>query len=49
MNRAIVLTNGFLKLSDAKTAHGLIRGTERFKIIGVVDGAETAEKMRVKF
>lgn len=44
MNRAIVLTNGFLKLSDAKTAHGLIRGTERFKIIGVVDGAETAGK-----
>ncbi len=44
MNRAIVLTNGFLKNSDAKTAHGLIRGTERFKIIGIVDCADTADK-----
>ena len=42
MNRAIILTNGFLKGTDAKTAHGLIRGTERFTIIGVVDCIETA-------
>lgn len=34
---AIVLTNGLLAKVDAKTAHGLIRGTERFDIIGVVD------------
>ncbi len=44
MNRAIILTNGFLKETDAKTAHGLIRGTERFSIIGVIDCAETAGK-----
>ena len=44
MNRAIILTNGFLRNSDAKTAHGLIRESERFKIIGVVDCAETAGK-----
>ena len=37
MNNAIVLTNGLLKALDAKTAHGLIRGTERFTIKGVVD------------
>lgn len=37
MNQAIVLTNGILTHSDAKTAHGLIRGTERFTIVGVVD------------
>jgi uncharacterized NAD-dependent epimerase/dehydratase family protein len=29
---------------NAKTAHGLVRGTERFEIIGVVDGKETAGK-----
>src|SRR5436305_1679436 len=34
---AIVLTNGLLGEVDAKTAHGLIRGTERFEIIGVID------------
>lgn len=37
MNQAIVLTNGILTHSDAKTAHGLIRGSERFTIVGVVD------------
>jgi uncharacterized NAD-dependent epimerase/dehydratase family protein len=42
MKNAIILTSGLLKTSDAKTAHGLIRGTERFTIIGVVDGPETA-------
>ncbi len=42
MNRAIILTNGYLRNTDAKTAHGLIRGTERFTIIGVVDCAETS-------
>ncbi len=44
MNNAIVLTNGLLTSPDAKTAHGLIRGTERFTIIGVVDCAQTAGK-----
>ncbi len=43
-NNAIVLTNGLLISSDAKTAHGLIRGTERFTIIGIVDCAATAGK-----
>jgi uncharacterized NAD-dependent epimerase/dehydratase family protein len=44
MNKAIVLTNGLLTSSDAKTAHGLIRGTERFTIVGIVDCAATAGK-----
>ena len=44
MNNAIVLTNGLLKSLDAKTAHGLIRGTERFTIKGVIDCAATAGK-----
>ena len=43
-NNALVRTNGLLTSSDAKTAHGLIRGTERFNIIGSVDCAATAGK-----
>ncbi len=37
MGSAVILTNGRLDTIDAKTAHGLIRGTERFEITGVVD------------
>ena len=37
MPTAIILTNGLLQTSDAKTAHGLIRGTSRFQIVGVID------------
>lgn len=37
MNKAIILTNGLLTTNDAKTAHGLIRGTERYEIAGVID------------
>lgn len=37
MQTAIVLTNGLLQTSDAKTAHGLIRGTGRYRIMGVID------------
>jgi len=43
-NNAIVLTDGLLMTSDAKTAHGLIRGSERFNIIGLVDGEANAGK-----
>ncbi|OYU56559.1 MAG: hypothetical protein CFE25_04815 [Chitinophagaceae bacterium BSSC1] len=35
--KAIVLTNGMLTHSDAKTAHGLIRGSERFDVVAVID------------
>jgi uncharacterized NAD-dependent epimerase/dehydratase family protein len=34
---AIVLTGGYLASSNAKTAHGLIRGTDRFDILGMID------------
>lgn len=44
MNKAVILTNGLLQTSDAKTAHGLIRGTERYEIVGVIDSSETAGK-----
>jgi uncharacterized NAD-dependent epimerase/dehydratase family protein len=35
--KAIVLTGGILHQSDAKTAHGLLRGTDRFDIVALVD------------
>lgn len=34
---AIVLTNGMLDTMNAKTCHGLLRGTERFEILAVID------------
>ncbi|AKQ45285.1 protein often near L-alanine-DL-glutamate epimerase (cell wall recycling) [Rufibacter radiotolerans] len=40
---AIILTGGLLDQYPAKTAHGLIRGTERYNIIGVID-AKSAGK-----
>ena len=36
-NNAIVITGGFLDTVSAKTAHGLIRGTDRFAIVGIID------------
>jgi uncharacterized NAD-dependent epimerase/dehydratase family protein len=36
-SNAIVLTGGYLDTGSAKTAHGLIRGTERFNIVGIID------------
>jgi uncharacterized NAD-dependent epimerase/dehydratase family protein len=35
--KAVILTNGMLLEGEAKTAHGLIRGTDRFSIEGVID------------
>jgi uncharacterized NAD-dependent epimerase/dehydratase family protein len=42
--RALILTQGYLDTFEAKTAHGLIRGTDRFEIAGIIDGPETAGK-----
>ncbi|GAB3265776.1 DUF1611 domain-containing protein [Larkinella harenae] len=36
-NRALILTNGLLATPNAKTAHGLIRDSERYSIVGVID------------
>jgi uncharacterized NAD-dependent epimerase/dehydratase family protein len=41
--KAIVLTDGLLQHSDAKTAHGLIRGTERYEIVGVIDSTNAGK------
>jgi uncharacterized NAD-dependent epimerase/dehydratase family protein len=37
MEKAIVLTHGFLNTVNAKTCHGLLRHTSRYDIVGVVD------------
>ncbi len=34
---AIVITAGYLDSNSGKTAHGLIRGTDRFNILGIID------------
>ncbi len=34
---AIVITGGYLDTGQAKTAHGLIRGTDRFSILAIID------------
>ncbi len=36
-DNAIVITGGLLDTISAKTAHGLIRGTERFNIVAIID------------
>lgn len=36
-SNAILITGGYLDTISAKTAHGLIRGTDRFNILGVID------------
>ena len=35
--KAIIITGGLLHDIHAKTAHGLVRGSERFDIVGVID------------
>jgi uncharacterized NAD-dependent epimerase/dehydratase family protein len=36
---ALILTHGMLDTENGKTAHGLIRGSDRFSIVGVIDYA----------
>ena len=40
---AIVLTNGILHTENAKTCHGLLRGSERFHIQAVIDYAHAGK------
>ena len=37
LQNAIILTNGMLHTLNAKTAHGLLRGTSRFNILALID------------
>lgn len=51
--KAILLTQGKLDSHDAKTAHGLLRGTDRYQVVGVIDnshyGRDAGEVMDGKF
>jgi uncharacterized NAD-dependent epimerase/dehydratase family protein len=40
---ALVLAPGLYKTEHAKTAHGLVRGSSRFEIVGVVDPSAAGE------
>jgi uncharacterized NAD-dependent epimerase/dehydratase family protein len=40
---AVLLTLGRLATSDAKTAHGLVRGPSRYEIVAVVDAAHAGQ------
>lgn len=41
--KAFVLTAGHLNTDNAKTAHGLIRGTDRFNIVAIIDHEESGQ------
>lgn len=47
--KAIILTNGFLMDRHAKTAHGLIRGSDRFQILAVIDPIYHGQKITELF
>lgn len=40
---AVVLAPGAFKTDQAKTAHGLVRGSERFQVVGVIDASAAGE------
>ena len=42
-SNAILITGGSLDTISAKTAHGLIRGTDRFNIVGVIDSKQVGK------
>ncbi len=50
---AVVFTNGLLHVDFAKTCHGLLRGSDRFRVLGVVDevhaGKDAGEVMDGNF
>jgi uncharacterized NAD-dependent epimerase/dehydratase family protein len=42
-SNAIIITAGHLDGNSGKTAHGLIRGTDRYNIVGVIDANHAGE------
>jgi uncharacterized NAD-dependent epimerase/dehydratase family protein len=40
---ALVLCGNGFRTDNGKTAHGLVRGTERYRILGVVDASCAGE------
>jgi uncharacterized NAD-dependent epimerase/dehydratase family protein len=43
MEKAIILSGGLLHTADAKTAHGLIRESNRYQIVGIVDAVNAGK------
>jgi uncharacterized NAD-dependent epimerase/dehydratase family protein len=43
MDKAIVLTGGLFDTVHAKTAHGLVRGSERFEIVALIDSVSAGK------
>src|SRR5258706_151339 len=43
MKKAIIITNGLLATDNAKTAHGLIRESQRYEIAAVVDAVSAGK------
>ena len=37
MKKAVIFTHNLLAENFAKTAHGLLRGSSRFDVVGVID------------
>ena len=42
-SNAIIITAGYLDSNSGKTAHGLIRGTDRFTILAVIDSKQAGK------
>src|SRR5687768_7579932 len=40
---AVVLAPGAFQTDKAKTAHGLVRGSDRFDVVGVIDSAAAGQ------
>lgn len=40
---AVVMTHGLLRTERAKTAHGLIRGSDRFEVVGIIDPQDAGQ------
>jgi uncharacterized NAD-dependent epimerase/dehydratase family protein len=38
---AVILANGLFHTAFAKTAHGMVRGPCRYRILGIVDSSST--------
>ena len=43
MEKVIILTHGMLATENAKTAHGLLRESNRYKVVGLVDAVHAGK------
>ncbi|MEO0330583.1 MAG: DUF1611 domain-containing protein, partial [Bacteroidota bacterium] len=45
-HNAIIITHGLLNTDEAKTAHGLVRDTSRYRILGIIDHVSAGRDVR---